>query len=126
MTNRDHKLLPVITMAGLCWMTCNMTIDADEIRRRADAPRALSPEQSIKHFRLPKELRIELVASEPLVADPSAVAFDQRGRLFVCEMHGYNLEGHLDVQQLNKTGVLDKVVRRIPAGPEAKKAAEEE
>ena len=126
MTNRDHKLLPVVTLAGLCWMTCSMTIDADEIRRRADAPRPLSPEQSIKHFRLPKDLRIELVASEPLVADPSAVAFDQRGRLFVCEMHGYNLEGHLDVQQLNKTGVLDKVVRRIPAGPEAKKAAEEE
>ncbi len=126
MTNKTRELLLAITLIGLCCLACRTAVDADEIQRRTDAPKPLPPEQSVKHFRLPDDLRIELVASEPLVADPSAVAFDQSGRLFVCEMHGYNLEGHLDVQELNKTGVLDNVVRRIPASAEAKKSAEEE
>ena len=43
------------------------------------------------------------------------MAFDERGRLFVCEIYGYNLEGHYDVMELNKTGELDMKVRRILA-----------
>ena len=33
---------------------------------------------------------MELVAAEPLVRDPIAMAFDERGRLFVVEMRGYS------------------------------------
>ena len=33
--------------------------------------------------------------------------------MFVCELHGYNIEGHIDTQELNKTGKLDTSVRRI-------------
>src|SRR5207248_8511179 len=42
------------------------------------APRApfLSPEESMKTFQLEPGLRIELVAAEPLVIDPVAMAFD--------------------------------------------------
>ncbi|MBI2477229.1 MAG: dehydrogenase, partial [Planctomycetia bacterium] len=36
-----------------------------------------------------KTLRIELVAAEPLVMDPVAIAFDQRGRMFVVEYGDY-------------------------------------
>ena len=60
-----------------------------------------------------------MVASEPLLADPVAMAFDARGRIFVCEIHGYNLEGYYDILELNKTGVLDTKVRRVDASPEA-------
>ncbi len=67
-----------------------------------------------------------MVAAEPHVADPVAMDFDARGRIFVCEIHGYNLEGYLDIQELNKTGVLDTAVRRIPANPDAIKRAEQE
>ena len=41
------------------------------------------------------------------------------------EIHGYNLEGHLDVTELNKTGKLDKSIRRIRVGPELKAKAQE-
>ena len=34
--------------------------------------------------------RVELVAAEPLVQDPVAMAFDENGRLYVCEMPEYN------------------------------------
>ena len=36
-------------------------------------------------FRLPPGFRLELVAAEPLLASPIAMAFDERGRLFVLE-----------------------------------------
>lgn len=35
---------------------------------------------------------VELVAAEPLVADPVAMEIDEDGRLFVVEMHGYPLD----------------------------------
>ena len=96
-----------------------------QIEPAKDAPRPSPPEESLKHFRVAKGFRVELVASEPLLADPSSIAFDARGRLFVGEIHGYNLEGHLDIQELNKTGKLDRKVRRITARPELIRAARE-
>ncbi|HEY8503971.1 MAG TPA: PVC-type heme-binding CxxCH protein, partial [Gemmataceae bacterium] len=100
--------------------------DGDEpepVKPATDAPRPLTPEQSAATFRLPDGFRIELVASEPLIREPSGVCWDEHGRLFVCELHGYNLEGQYDIEELNKTGKLDRVVRRIQANPRAKKAA---
>jgi len=90
-----------------------------QVKLAADSPQPLSPAESLKRFRLPKGFHIELAASEPYVADPTGMAFDAQGRIFVCELHGYNLEGYLDVLELNKTGVLDTAVRRIPANPKA-------
>lgn len=95
-----------------------------EIPPATDAPGPLSPAESAKQFRLPPGFHIELVASEPHVADPVAMAFDARGRIFVCEIHGYNLEGYLDILELNKTGKLDRAIRRVPASAEAIKMAE--
>ncbi len=97
-----------------------------EIPPAADAPQPLPPGESLKRFHLAPGFRIELVASEPHLADPVSMAFDARGRIFVCEIHGYNLDGHYDVMELNKTGVLDKTVRRIPANPQALERAERE
>ena len=53
-----------------------------------------TPEESLKMFRLPRGFRIELVAAEPDVVDPVAMAFDERGRLFVVEMNEYPLSTH--------------------------------
>ncbi len=49
----------------------------------------LSPTEEKATFRLAKGFRIDLVASEPDVIDPVAMAFDEDGRLFVAEMRGY-------------------------------------
>jgi putative membrane-bound dehydrogenase-like protein len=49
----------------------------------------LSPELSQAQFRLPDGLKIELVAAEPDVQSPVAMAFDEDGRLFVVEMLDY-------------------------------------
>ncbi|MCY2986280.1 MAG: hypothetical protein NTY19_00165, partial [Planctomycetota bacterium] len=122
-TVHPRWFLIVLAMAGAASLGSSF---AAELQLATDAPRPLPPEESIRRFQLPPGFHVELVASEPLVADPVAMAFDARGRILVCEIHGYNLEGYLDVLQQNKTGVLDKAVRRIPANPEAEKAAARE
>ncbi len=96
------------------------------ITKPADAPKPHSPEESAKLITLPPGFRLELVAAEPLIRQPSGVCWDAQGRLFVCELHGYNLEGQYDIEVLNKTGKLDRVVRRLAAPPEAVRKAEED
>ncbi len=59
---------------------------------RANAPpppKAKSPEEEQKTFRVADDLRVELVASEPQVIDPVDMAFDEDGRLWVVEMGDY-------------------------------------
>lgn len=69
-------------------------------------------------------MKIELIASEPLIHEPSGVCWDERGRMFVCELHGYNVEGQHDIDELNKSGELDLEVRRIQASAVSKTKAE--
>src|ERR1700761_8448959 len=75
-----------------------------QIPKPTDAPQPLSPVDSAKTFKLPEGFKLELVAAEPLIHEPSGVCWDARGRLFVCELHGYNVEGQLDIEELNKSG----------------------
>ncbi|HMF15303.1 MAG TPA: hypothetical protein VKE94_23475, partial [Gemmataceae bacterium] len=53
----------------------------------------LSPKEELATFRVAKGFKVEFVASEPDVIDPVAMAFDEDGRLFVAEMHGYPNKG---------------------------------
>jgi putative membrane-bound dehydrogenase-like protein len=99
---------------------------AAQIPQPDDAPGPLSVEESRSTFRLPPGYRIDLVASEPLVREPSGICWDEHGRLFVCELHGYNVEGQFDIEELNKTGHLDRTVRRIQADERHKRAAQDE
>lgn len=97
-----------------------------EIPKPDDAPKPLSPAESAKLFQVPAGYQIRLLASEPLIHEPSGICWDDKGRCFVCELHGYNVEGQYDIDELNKTGQLDLEVRRIQAGEAAKKKAEAE
>jgi putative membrane-bound dehydrogenase-like protein len=47
------------------------------------------PEEAVRTFRVADGFRLELVAAEPHVIDPVAMAFDEDGRLYVCEMRDY-------------------------------------
>ena len=49
----------------------------------------LTPDAALKTFRLPPGYRLELFASEPMVADPVWMDMDPEGRLWVVEMRGY-------------------------------------
>ncbi|WP_461103266.1 DUF7133 domain-containing protein [Spirosoma koreense] len=49
----------------------------------------LSPLESMKTFRLPKGYHLELVASEPMISEPVALAWDGNARLYVAQMETY-------------------------------------
>ena len=96
---------------------------AGDVPKLTDAQQPLSAAESAKQFKVPDGFRLDLVACEPLIHEPSGVCWDALGRMFVCELHGYNIEGQFDIEELNKTGELDRVVRRIDANAEAKQKA---
>ncbi|MEX2512156.1 MAG: PVC-type heme-binding CxxCH protein [Cyclobacteriaceae bacterium] len=50
---------------------------------------SLDLKEGMASFQLEPGLRIELIAAEPLVADPSAIAFDEDGLMYVAENRGY-------------------------------------
>ena len=49
----------------------------------------LSPADAIKKMQVPEGFRVELVASEPDIMNPVAMAFDERGRIWVTESFEY-------------------------------------
>lgn len=53
---------------------------------------AVEPADTLENFEVLSGYRMELVAAEPLVHDPIAMAFDEFGRAFVVEMRGYSEE----------------------------------
>ena len=64
----------------------------------------LSPAEQLSKFILQPGYRLELVLSDPLIQEPTAVAFDGNGRMFVLEDRGYMLD-------LDMTGQLDPTGR---------------
>jgi len=71
--------------------------EKDSVKRdyQKDLPRLQpkSPRAALGSFRVANGFTVQLVASEPLVVDPVAIAFDEHGRLFVVEMRGYSEDG---------------------------------
>jgi putative membrane-bound dehydrogenase-like protein len=51
--------------------------------------RPLEPSESMKHMHLPEGFEVQLFAAEPDVAKPIALAWDERGRLWVAETVDY-------------------------------------
>lgn len=65
---------------------------ADEPDFSDELPRipATEPDAALGTFAVIPPFRMELVAAEPIVADPVAMAFDENGRLYVAEMRDYS------------------------------------
>lgn len=49
----------------------------------------VSPDDSLRHFQLPDDLEIQLVAAEPEIVDPIDMRVDELGRMYVVEMRDY-------------------------------------
>ncbi len=57
----------------------------------ADEKPPYSPDEALATFQIEQGFRIERFASEPDIADPVAIEFDDSGRIFVVENSGYPL-----------------------------------
>jgi putative membrane-bound dehydrogenase-like protein len=79
----------------------------------------LTPEQSVRQMRLQKGFEIATIAAEPLVRQPVAIEFDDRGRLWVIQYLQYpNPEGlkRVQVDRYSRT-VYDRIPDPPPHGP---------
>ncbi|MCP9767977.1 cytochrome C [Lacihabitans sp. LS3-19] len=64
-------------------------------------PAVLSPEQSRLAFHVPDGYHMELVASEPMIKEPVAIAWDGNARMYVAQMETYT-------QDTDGTGTKEK------------------
>lgn len=83
----------------------------DQVWRQFDVPEAppLAPVEAMATLRVAPGFRIELVAAEPLVEDPVAIAWDERGLLYVVEMRGFmpNVDGEGEQAPVGRVVVLE-------------------
>src|ERR1043165_3571724 len=59
----------------------------------------LDPAASLKSFNLPAGYHLELVASEPMIKEPVAIAWDGNARMYVAEMLTYMLDADATNEQ---------------------------
>src|SRR5437773_852597 len=94
LSSRSSRLTAALVFAGLLILLRWSSILHAAEERVADPkelPRfpPVAASDDLNTFQLRKGFRLELVAAEPLVTDPIALAFDEDGRLFVLEMNDY-------------------------------------
>ena len=101
----------VLGVAGYLAFRAWMGPSPEEILARIEIPPApiLSPEEQRQVLLPPAGIRVELVAAEPLIAEPVAIDWDDQGRLYVVEMRGYmrDLEGRGEEEPSGRVVVLE-------------------
>jgi putative heme-binding domain-containing protein len=88
--------------------------DAAEERLQPGTP-ALSPEESAARFTVADGLEMELILSEPVIAQPLQISFDERGRLWLVEYRQYPAPAGLEM--LSHDQFWRAVYDRVPAAP---------
>jgi len=83
----------------------------EQVWRGIEVPEAppLAPDKAMATLRVAPGFRVELVAAEPLVEDPVAMAWDERGLLYVVEMRGFmpNVDGEGEQEPVGRVVVLE-------------------
>ena len=66
----------------------NETID--KLASKLPRLKASTPAESLEQIEIHSDFELQLVASEPLIRDPGAIAIDESNRMYVCELPEYN------------------------------------
>ncbi len=113
---------------GLTLASSSLADDVIPHNQTAPPGPPLSPAEALERMRVPEGFHVELVASEPDLVNPVAMAFDARGRIWVAESLEYPRleagEGRDRIKVLEDTdgdGAVDKVTvfaegLNIPSG----------
>ena len=68
---------------------------------------ALSPAEAQQRFKAPPGFEVRLFASEPMVVNPVAMTWDERGRLWVLELYEYPLGAPKGQQPRDRIKILE-------------------
>ncbi|HMI04048.1 MAG TPA: hypothetical protein VK541_16290, partial [Pedobacter sp.] len=108
----------VLGILGLSMFIYTCKVTQSSLKRDAEgkiivntspSPQYLSPQESLKAIHLQKGYHLELVASEPMIHEPVAIAWDGNGRMFVAEMNTYmqDAEGSDEMKPVCKVKRLE-------------------
>ncbi len=115
-----HRLCPtssntvLLATLPVLAVTAWLLLDA-----QSAAAQGFTPQEAVGRMSLPEGFEVSLVASEPLVRQPVAIEFDDRGRLWVIQYLQYpNPAGlkRVRVDRYSRT-VYDRVPEPPPHGP---------
>ncbi len=86
-------------------MSCN----SDSSKAAFDPSPVKTPVEELSTFQLEPGLKIQLVASEPMVQDPVVIRFDEDGRMWVVEMRGFmpDIDGNGERERVGRISVLE-------------------
>ena len=92
-----------------------MVAPRNAVRGRLPAIAPTPARDAAKTFRVLDGFRMDLLAAEPLVASPVAMAYDENGRAYVCEMRDYPYtdKAHHQRNQENPTDAAIGTVRLL-------------
>jgi putative heme-binding domain-containing protein len=84
----------------------------------SDSAKVISPQQALALFKVPGDLAIDLVLSEPKVTQPVFMTFDSRGRLWVVQYDQYPYPKGLKVTSMDQhlRAQFDKIPLPPPQG----------
>ena len=76
-----------------------------------DGSQPLTPEETLRHFKLAPGLKMEVVANEPVISQPLNLHFDERGRMWVVQYLQYPFPAGLKIVKYDEhlRAVFDKV-----------------
>ena len=112
MRGRKEKILSAITGFRsflLCVLLTVYGCSTVESPASLEGPSPVrDPAEELETFQLEPGLKVQLVASEPMIEDPVVCTFDEDGKLWVVEMRAYmpNMEGQGEREPNGRVSVL--------------------
>jgi mono/diheme cytochrome c family protein/glucose/arabinose dehydrogenase len=107
-------MLRILTLSFLAAVTTSYAYQAGQkwppgLQTVPNESPVLTPDASMKTIVLPPGYRLELVASEPMIAEPVWIDWDADGRLWVVEMPGYmeDMPATTELQPTGRVSVLE-------------------
>jgi quinoprotein glucose dehydrogenase len=94
---RRRSLLAGLLVVSISWFVITLTAETQSADRPVKSSKKPEPEtpkiagpsneggRAIAGFRVPAGIKAEVIASEPLLANPVAFCIDEQGRFYVCE-----------------------------------------
>jgi len=86
------------------WLWAQPAPPVEDYKDRLPRIAPVEPAAALETFTVPPGFQLEQAATEPLVVDPVALSFDERGRMFVVEMRDYSEQ---DRERLGRIRMLE-------------------
>ena len=121
MNNKEERIQTWLVMRTLTWLVFAVflfALNCLSVMAQGNN-QGLSAEQAVAKMKAPQGFEVSLVAAEPLVRQPVAIEFDDRGRLWVIQYLQYpnpNGLARISVDRFSRTK-YDRVPEPPPHGP---------